>query len=128
MKKGNDNSMWRGAPPTIFSKAKKLRNEMTEVEMLMWEKLRSNRFHGYKFRRQHPISIYVADFYCHQFNLIIEVDGEYHNETNQLNRDEERTKDLNFQGMKILRFTNDEIKNDINAVLKKIKEYIDDIS
>ena len=128
MKKAKDDSMWRGAFPTIFSKAKKLRNEMTEAEILIWEKLRSNRFHGYKFRRQHPISIYVADFYCHQFNLIIEVDGEYHKDTNQLNRDEERTKNLNFQGMKILRFTNDEIKNDINAVLKKIKEYINDIS
>ena len=128
MKKVNDNSMWRGTSPTIFSKAGKLRNEMTTEEMLLWEKLKSNLFHGYKFIRQHPISIYVADFYCHKFNLIIEVDGEYHNEQNQLCKDAERTKDLNFQGMKILRFTNAEIKNDINAVLKKIKKYIDDIS
>ncbi len=128
MKKSNVNSMWKGASPTVFSKAKKLRNEMTEAEILMWEKLRSNRFHGYKFRRQHPINIYVVDFYCHQFNLIIEIDGEYHNETNQQKRDEGRTNDLNFQGMKILRFTNDEIKSDMNTVLKKIKEYIDDIS
>ena len=128
MGKANDNSMQRGASPAIFGKAKKLRNEMTEGETLMWEKLRSNRFYGYKFRRQHPISIYVADFYCHQFKLIIEADGEYHNEVNQLNKDEERTKELNFQGMKVLRFTNDEIKNDVHTVLKKIKEYIDDIS
>src|SRR5690606_15119125 len=81
----------------------------------------SNQFNGYKFRRQHPISIYVADFYCHQFNLIIEVDGEYHNETNQIEKDNERMKNLHFQGMKILRVTNDEIKNDINTVLKRLR-------
>ncbi|MBK5215083.1 MAG: endonuclease domain-containing protein [Flavobacteriaceae bacterium] len=120
--------MWRGASPTVFSKANKLRNEMTKSEILLSEKLRANQLLGYKFRRQHPISIYVADFYCHQLSLIIEIDGEYHNEKNQIIKDEERRKDLNFQGMKILRFTNNEVITDIDSVLNKIKDYINDVS
>ncbi len=128
MKKISDNSMWRGASPTVFSKANKLRNEMTKSEILLWEKLRANQLLGYKFRRQHPISIHVADFYCHKLSLIIEIDGEYHNEKNQIIKDEERRKDLNFQGMKILRFTNNEVITDIDSVLNKIKDYINSVS
>jgi very-short-patch-repair endonuclease len=63
MKKISDNSMWRGASSTIFSKAAKLRNETTQPETLLWSRLRENRLLGYKFRRQHPISIYI-DFFA----------------------------------------------------------------
>ena len=127
MKKISDNSMWRGASATIFSKAAKLRHEMTQSETLLWNRLRANQLLGYKFRRQHPISIYIADFYCHQLRLIIEVDGEYHNEENQIKTDKERTEDLNFQSMKILRFTNEEVINDIEAVLNTIRNYINNL-
>lgn len=125
MKKSNDNSMWRGASNSVFRKAQHLRDNLTEAETLLWNKLKAKQFLGYKFRRQHPISRYVADFYCHRLKLIIEVDGEYHNEKNQIIKDKERTEDLNFQGMKILRFTNQDVINNMDSVVLKIKDYIE---
>lgn len=119
--------MWRGATATVFSKAQKLRSEMTKAEILLWNKLRENQLLGYKFRRQHPINIYVADFYCHQLNLIIELDGEYHNEENQIIKDKERTENLKFQGVRILRFTNYEVMNEIDSVLNAIKNFINEV-
>lgn len=127
MKNSNHNSMWRGATATVFSKAQKLRSEMTKAEILLWNKLRENQLLGYKFRRQHPINIYVADFYCHQLNLIIELDGEYHNEENQIIKDKERTENLKFQGVRILRFTNYEVMNEIDSVLNAIKNFINEV-
>jgi very-short-patch-repair endonuclease len=124
MKKTNDQSMWRGASSGLFKKADKLRQEMTEAETILWERLRANQLLGYKFRRQHPISIYIADFYCHKLSLIIEVDGKYHNKKEQIINDEKRTEDLKFQGMKILRFTNQEVVNNIETVILKIKGFI----
>jgi len=128
MKKIDDNSMWKGASPDIFSKAKKLRNQMTEAETLLWERLKSNQLLGYKFRRQHPISRYIADFYCHKLNLIIELDGGYHTQSDQIKKDKERTEDLNFQGVKVIRFTNDAVLNDIDLVISKIQEIIKNTS
>src|SRR5690554_1048510 len=128
MKKIDDNSMWKGASPDIFSKAKKLRNQMTEAETLLWERLKSNQLLGYKFRRQHPISRYIADFYCHKLNLIIELDGGYHTQSDQIKKDKERTEDLNFQGVKVIKFTNDAVLNDIDLVISKIQEIIKNTS
>jgi len=64
---------------------------------------------GYKFRRQHPIHKFIVDFYCHKLKLIIEVDGKYHESEGQKNSDLERSELLTFQGIKIIRFTNEEV-------------------
>jgi very-short-patch-repair endonuclease len=91
-----DEGMWKGAPTSSFGKAKDLRKTETEAEKLLWKNLKNNQLGGFKFRRQHPISLYIADFYCHKLKLIIEIDGGYHFTKEQIPKDEERTKILEF--------------------------------
>lgn len=79
MKNDLNNSMFYGAKPHIFEKAKELRNNMTEAEKLLWGKLQKNKIMGLRFKAQHPIDIFIADFYCHKLKLVIEVDGGIHN-------------------------------------------------
>lgn len=116
--------MWKGASPQIFSNAKKLREKPTEAEEVMWLALRNNQLDGYKFRRQHPLSLYVADFYCHQLQLVIEIDGGYHQTPEQIKLDAERTSAIEFQGLHVIRFTNDEVLGDVHSVLNRIREFI----
>jgi len=117
------NSMWQGAPPEGFAKAKYLRSNMTEAERVLWNKINRNQL-GYKFRRQHPIQYFIVDFYCHQLKIIIEIDGEYHQETEQQEKDILRTQQLEDSGLKLYRFTNDEVIKDIEKVISKIKSLI----
>ncbi len=116
--------MYKGAPSSSFVKARSLRLNMTTAEKRLWEFLKDKKFEGLKFRRQHPLHIYIVDFYCHKLGLIIEIDGEYHNEALQINKDLERSELLKFQGLHIVRFTNDEVNNSIEKVLNDLKEYI----
>lgn len=122
-----DEGMFKGAPVSSFLKAKKLRENETEAEKLLWEKLRDKRLNGIKFRRQHPVNLYIADFYCHKYKLIIEIDGEYHFTKEQIAKDLERTKNLNENGLQIIRFTNNDISENIENVLQKILEKIKEI-
>ena len=127
MKKDNpyyDEIMWKGAKPDTFAKEQHLRERMTETEIILWNRLKNNKEEGYKFRRQHPIHKSIVDFYCYQAKLIIEIDGKYHESEHQKQYDLDCSKILTFQGLKILRFTNEEIINDIEDVLKKIKQNI----
>lgn len=123
-----NDGMWKGAPSSSFLKAQSLRNNETQAEKILWEKLRNNQLKGYKFRRQHPVSLYIADFYCHQLKLIIEVDGEYHNTLEQIKKDDERTQVLRDNGMKIIRFTNYEIENNVDKVITEIGLIIEEIT
>ncbi|MEI6901326.1 MAG: endonuclease domain-containing protein [Bacteroidota bacterium] len=75
-----------------------------------------------RFKAQHPIDIFIVDFYCHKFSLVIEVDGEIH--LAQKEYDEGRTAELERLGLTVLRFTNDEVLNDIENVIVKLKRYI----
>ena len=118
----HDESMWKGAPASGFLKAQSLRENATASEVYLWERLKSNQFQGLKFRRQHPIGIYIVDFYCHQNKLIIEVDGGYHSTPEQIEKDQKRTDFLNFQGLMVIRFTNEQVLAEIDDVLEKIKE------
>ena len=121
----HDESMWKGAPATHFLLAKQLRGRMTPAEILMWDQLKNKQFKGYKFRRQHPIHHFIVDFYCHELKLIIEIDGKYHDSEEQKNKDLNRTELLAFQGLREIRFTNEEIITNIISVLKKLEEQID---
>ena len=127
LKPNYDDGMWKGAPSDSFSKAQFLRRNETKAEKLLWEKLRNNQLGGLKFRRQHPINIYIADFYCHKFKLIIELDGDYHNQEEQKQKDEVRTEVLRLNGLKIIRFKNEEVEQDINQVLTTIKNKIEQL-
>ncbi len=118
-----ESGMHKGANPTIFKNAFRLRNGMTKAEILLWDKLKGKQL-GYKFRRQHPIGNYIADFYCHQNLLIIELDGGYHLEEKQQYFDARRTKDLELAGITVIRFLNEEVVNDIERVVEEIRASI----
>jgi very-short-patch-repair endonuclease len=118
--------MFQKANPLIFAKAKQLRNNMTDAEIILWEYLRTKPL-GYKFRRQHPIQQFIADFYCHSLQLIIEADGEIHQKIENKISDEERNKALNASGIKIIRFPNKEILNSMETVVAAIIAAIHEI-
>ncbi len=103
--------------------AKYNRREMTQSERQMWEALRKLNC-GFRFRRQHPIGDYIADFICLRRKLIIEVDGGYHNEPIQQQDDQMRTDFLENKGYTVIRFKNEEISNDLHTVIMKIKEIL----
>jgi chorismate synthase len=100
--------------------AKQNRKNATPAEDKLWQEVRNRKIHGYKFRRQHPINGFIPDFICLTQKLIIEIDGEYHNEEEQKKYDEVRTKWLAASDYKMLRFTNEEVLNNINGVVEKI--------
>jgi cyclase len=100
--------LFLGAGPEIFANAKRLRYNLTAAESLLWNHLKSDYF-KVKFRRQHPLGQYIADFYCHQHKLVIEVDGGIHSLPEIALNDLERQRYLESAGLKVLRFTNDAI-------------------
>ncbi|MPQ46311.1 DUF559 domain-containing protein [Marinifilum sp. N1E240] len=116
------------ATPEIHKRAKELRKTMTESEMIFWEIIRNRRIKGLKFRRQHPISNFIADFYCHELKLVIEIDGEIHNTEDNKEYDEGRTAELGYMGITVVRFTNDEIHHSPELVIRKLKEKIVNIT
>ena len=120
---GTKTSPLRTAHPDIYqilkNNAVNNRKTPTDAETLLWQCLRDRQL-GLKFRRQHAIGDYIADFICLEISLIIEVDGEYHNSEEQQEKDTIRTKYLNEQGFYVLRFTNNEVMNQTEWVLKSI--------
>src|SRR5262245_57786686 len=96
-------------------RARELRRKMTPAEAILWRHLRGRRFAGFKFRRQHPIAFFYADFACHECKRILEVDGETHLGREQ--NDAARTDYLNDNGWLVLRFWNTEVYDDLEAVL-----------
>ena len=107
-------------PTGILTNARILRAQLTDAELLLWTLLRGRRFCGIKFRRQHPFGRFILDFYSHDFKLAIELDGSGHNEQEQKVYDAERTKALEGAGIKVLRFWNHEVLNDLEAVLETL--------
>jgi very-short-patch-repair endonuclease len=98
--------------------AGRLRREMTPAEVRLWQCLRANRLAGLHFRRQQVIDGFIADFYCHRAGLVIELDGPVHER--QREYDEARDKFIGYRGLRILRFSNDEVLTNINDVLLTI--------
>ena len=104
--------------------ARENRKNPTVAELVLWEHVRDKKL-GTKFLRQHIIGDYIADFVSPEQHLIIEVDGAYHAERQQMEKDEDRTEELNKMGFKIVRFTNEKVLCDIESTIKTIKAYID---
>ena len=90
---------------------------MTPTEALLWEHLRDRKFHGLKFRRQHPIGPYVADFFCSELQLILEIDGAVHNNPEQQTRDREREFFLQELGLKVVRISNSQVQSNPEQAL-----------
>jgi very-short-patch-repair endonuclease len=106
----------KSASGKLFELARENRRNPTEAEYALWQILRKKQLNGYRFRRQHPIDKYIVDFYCHQLSLIIEVDGEYHNDEEQKEYDNYRTETLEEWGMTLIRLSNDFVLEDIEKV------------
>ncbi len=97
--------------------AKNLRTRLTDAERTLWLHLRSHRLRGYKFKRQQPLGPYIADFVCFSARLVIEVDGAQHLDSV---RDAERDRWMSDNGFRILRFWNDQVLRETEAVLEAI--------
>ncbi|HTP09297.1 MAG TPA: endonuclease domain-containing protein [Anaerolineae bacterium] len=92
------------------------------MEVRLWAALRNRQLAGLKFRRQHPYGQFILDFFCVEHQLAIEVDGGVHLSAEQAARDSERSEFLGQRGVRVLRFTNDEIDQHLPDVLRKIVE------
>ena len=103
-----------------IGQARRLRRGQTDVEAKLWQALRAKRFDGVKFRRQHPIGAFVADFACSAAKLVIELDGFQHGEAEGIVRDARRTEMLEEQGWAVLRFWNRQINDEMDGVLYAI--------
>ena len=104
--------------------ARELRAQRTPAENLLWQLLRNRQLQDFKFRRQHQFGGYVADFYCRKACLVVECDGSAHNSNGQWQHDQVRDAYMLSQGLRVLRFSNDQILNDTENVLHEIAEYL----
>ncbi|HOK80203.1 MAG TPA: endonuclease domain-containing protein [bacterium] len=102
-----------------------LRQKMTDVERLFWSKIRMRQLNGYQFYRQRPIGEYVVDFYCPRAKLIIEIDGGQHYEDDGRRKDEMRDKFLSGIGLKILRFSDRDVIENIEGVVEHVLENLE---
>jgi very-short-patch-repair endonuclease len=126
--KSIDREMYFGAKPELFRLAKVMRNNPTNAEKVLWKFLKKFRSEGFVFRRQHPIDIFIADFYCPKIKLVVEVDGEVHFNDQMHEHDDGRTGELERFGIKVIRFTNEQVIKDQDIIIKQIRDYIDVLS
>jgi very-short-patch-repair endonuclease len=108
----------------FLDQARQLRARQTAAEELLWQLLRNRQLLGFKFRRQHQFGDYVADFYCREGQLVIECDGTAHEPNEQWQHDRERDAYMLAQGLRILRFRNEQVLDDIESVLMEIAKHL----
>jgi very-short-patch-repair endonuclease len=116
-------NMFYGATAETFKRAEELRKKMTQAESVLWDVLK-NGIKGFKFRRQHPIDIYIADFYCHKRLLVIELDGEIHYNKENREKDLARTIELEVFGINVIRFSNKEVLTELSNVIERIEKFL----
>ena len=104
--------------------ARNLRKNSTIQERRLWNLLKNRQFHNLKFKHQQPISDYIVDFICKEAKIIIEIDGGQHNEPENIEYDKTRTEYLNTLGYKVIRFWNNEIYENIEGVVLRLKKEI----
>ena len=115
----NDN-LHKNSSPALYEYAKQMRKNPTKAEEILWQRLRNKQLAGLKFRRQHPVDRFIADFYCHDRKLVIELDGSVHANDEQKDLDKGRTETMNEFGITVLRFKNEEVINNIENVISRI--------
>jgi very-short-patch-repair endonuclease len=120
LKKGETHNIVIGQKVTRIKiqRAKELRRQMTQEEKILWQHLRANQLNGLHFRRQQIIDGFIADFYCHAARLVIEVDGEIHQQ--QAEYDAERDRVLSARGLRLLRIKNEGVRQNLDSVLARI--------
>lgn len=107
--------------PSTLEKRRELKKNQTESEIIMWDRLRAKRFKGIKFRRQYGIGEYIVDFYSPKLMLAVEIDGNQHYKEEGLEYDGIRSEYLNSIGIKVIRFRNEEVLNNIEKVMRKLE-------
>ena len=110
--------------PTFKGTRRNLRSNQTDVEKLLWSHLRNKQFYGIKFYRQYSIGKYILDFYCPELRFAIELDGGQHAEEDNKRNDNIRSEYLRAQGIKVIRFWNNDVMKNIEGVLYEIKEIV----
>ena len=110
--------------PWLKKIARKLRNNMTVAEIMLWRRLKGKQVRGYDFHRQKPIDRYVVDFLCPRLKLVMEIDGISHE--GKLEKDEKRQKELERHGVTFFRFDDLEVKRNLDGVVAAIEEWIID--
>jgi very-short-patch-repair endonuclease len=118
-----DKKMHRGALRALCQMARENRNNETHAERVLWGYLKTKPL-GFKFRRQHPYSIYILDFYCLFLKIAIESDGPFHHSEEIRISDEERQNFFENEGMDVLRFSNEEVLRDQEHVIESIEDYL----
>lgn len=124
--RGNHHDMYYGASHLLFQRAMELRKFSTHEEDILWGYIKGNQ-QGVKFRRQHPLLFYIADFYCHELKLVIEIDGSIHKDATVKIYDEKRQKEIEDLGIVVLRFTNNQVKLNADKILDQINKKIEEI-
>jgi very-short-patch-repair endonuclease len=110
--------------PYLKELARKLRTDSTLGEVLLWKELNNKQIYGHDFHRQKPLLNYIVDFYCNELDLVIEIDGQYHNDEEQYKLDLARETDLEAYNLTILRLTEHEVKKHMKNVLRVIEQHI----
>ena len=110
------------SPKYVIEFARQMRVNLTISEKILWEKLKTKKIEGHRFRIQHPIHRYILDFYCHEKKLAIEIDGEIHKFRKDY--DEYRDEYLKSAGITTIRFKNEDVFNNIDYVLSEIKNHL----
>jgi len=108
----------------LKSLSRELRSKSTLSEVLLWDQLKNRKMRGYQFMRQKPIGNHIVDFYCSKLKLVIEIDGESH--IDKFNEDKIRQQKLESSGISLLRFSDLDIKNNMDGVLKEIEMWIEE--
>ena len=129
MEEDNFANTWNTAEPRFYHMSRafqmNMRHSPTPAEQAMWEIVRAKRLGGFKFRRQHIIGVFIVDFVCIRYRLIIEVDGRIHDF--QKDYDEARTNYLNTEGFQVIRFKNEAVLNNAEWVKAEIIRYLDNL-
>jgi very-short-patch-repair endonuclease len=126
--KSVERDMYFGAKPDLFKLAKEMRKNPTQSEKVLWNILRKYRIKGFLFRQQHPIYIFIADFYCHKIKLVVEVDGDVHFNDESQEHDAGRTGEMEKFGIKVIRFTNEQVLYNQDIILKQINKFITEVA
>jgi very-short-patch-repair endonuclease len=108
----------------FMERARELRKNSNDAEKRLWWRLRGHQLGGFKFRRQHALGVYIADFVCIPARLVIEVDGETHGSDERQAIDAKRTEEIERAGYRVIRFWNDEVMTNMEGVLEAILEHL----
>ena len=126
MRQSPERKMFFGSKSVTFIRARNLRENMTNAENILWNRIRNNQLLGFRFKAQHPVAGFIADFYCHKAKLVIEADGLIHQTRKEYDMDRDNV--FNDLGLTVIRFSNEEIENSPDSVIQTITNFLFDFN